>query len=74
MSAVGSIFTGYGLFQMTVLHKESFFVVLSTGLGFSLHYATFGVAHYMLAIKYNGMAVNVPRMLKGKSAEPVTRC
>jgi hypothetical protein len=40
--------------------------VIGLGAGLALHYSMFGVAHFLLAVKYRTMAINVPLLLRGK--------
>jgi hypothetical protein len=62
----GGIFVGFGLYELTVLKNIERLYVWCMGIGVSLDYSAFCVAHYLLAVKYSRMAKNVPELLAGR--------
>ena len=65
-SNIGAIIAGYSFYFINYLKVKDVEYVIGLGFGLALHYACFGVAHFILAVKYQSMAINVPLLLNGK--------
>lgn len=73
-SSIGSVITGYNFYFINYLKVSNMHYVIGLGAGLALHYSMFGVAHFLLAVKYRSMAINVPLLLQGKDQEiPTTK-
>lgn len=65
-SSIGSIIAGYNFYFINYLEVINKHYVIGLGVGLTLHYSMFGVAHFLLASRYRSMAINVPLLLQGK--------
>lgn len=43
-------------------------------IGIFLEYSQFGTSHYLLAVKYQKMARNIPQVLEGKEEHIPSKC
>jgi hypothetical protein len=67
-SAVASLITGYSFIKVhfnALSDSTTIPFVICLGFGLAIHYAAFGVAHYLIAVRYRSMAINVPLVLQG---------
>jgi hypothetical protein len=65
VSLFGSITKGYALYMFTFSGHATYANVWELAIAEVLNMGVFGLAHYMLAVKYRSMATNMPLILEG---------
>jgi len=72
LGAVGSVLTGWTLYELTVRNVSKPAICYLFGVAVFLAYGMFSISHYLLAVRYRKMVRNVPLLLEGKPAKPET--
>ena len=54
LSSVGSLITGFAFWQVhfSPTYSNVTYFMIELAVGLSIHYSNFGVAHYMIAVRY----------------------